>query len=98
MTADVILLIKQTLTADEYGREAVTETTKEIYCKVDSVSQSEFYSAANTNLKPEYRFTIFFGDYEGEDVCEYHGNRYAVYRTYRSGDDLELYVERKVGA
>lgn len=98
MTADVILLIKKTLTVDEYGREVATETTRELYCKVDSVSQNEFYGAANTDLKPEYRFTVFFGDYEGEELCEYHGNRYAVYRTYRSGDDLELYVERKVGA
>lgn len=95
---DILKLVKQTISTDKYGREVVTETLREIYCEVDSVSQTEFYSAANAELQPEYRFTVFFGDYEGEDVCKYNGNRYAIYRTYRSGDYLELYVERKVGA
>lgn len=96
--SDIITLIKQAITLDDYGREVATETEREIYCKVDSVSQTEFYAAANAELQPEYRFTVFFGDYEGEDVCEFRGVRYAIYRTYRSGDNLELYVERKVGA
>ena len=95
---DVLTLIKQTITNDNYCREVISETDREIYCRVDSVSQTEFYAAANAELKPEYRFTVFFGDYEGEDICEYQGVRYAIYRTYRDGDDLELYVERKVGA
>ena len=95
---DVLELIKQTVAIDQYGREVISESVREIYCEVDSVSQTEFYSAANTELQPEYRFTVFFGDYDGEDVCKYNGNRYAIYRTYRSGDYLELYVERKVGA
>ena len=46
---------------------------------------------------PEYRFTVFFGDYEGEKVVIFHDSRYAIYRTYRTGDNLELYVERKIG-
>lgn len=94
----VLTLIKEAVTTDKYGREKVTESDRDIYCKVDSVSQTEFYAAANTELQPDYRFTVFFGDYEGEDICEYEGTRYAIYRTYRRGDDLELYVERKVGA
>ena len=95
---DVITLIKQTATTGSYGIEVITEAEKEIYCKVDSISQSEYYAAADTELNPEHRFTIFFGDYDGEEVCEFRGNRYAIYRTYREGDNLELYVERKVGA
>ena len=95
---DVLYLIRQAITTDNYGREVITETNREVYCEVDSVSQSEFYSAANTELQPEYRFTVFFGDYNGEDVCEFHGKRYAIYRTYQRGDDLELYVERQAGA
>lgn len=95
---DTLTLIVQSVTTDNYSREVVSEVEREIYCKVDSVSQTEFYSAANTELQPEYRFTVFFGDYNGEDVCEFQGTRYAIYRTYRRGDDLELYVERKVGA
>lgn len=95
---DVITLITQTITTDIYGNEVATETERTVYCEVDSISQTEFYAAANTELNPEYRFTIFFGDYEGEDLVKFKGARYSVYRTYRTGDDLELYTERKIGA
>ena len=98
MVADVITLVAQTITIDTLGNEVATESEKTVYCEVNSITQNEFFAAANTELNPEYRFTIFFGDYEGEDILEYHGNRYSVYRTYRAGDDLELYAERKIGA
>lgn len=96
--ADVIKLIKQTITHDVYGREIVTESTSTVFCEVNSVSQSEFCAAADTELNPEYRFTIFFGDYDGETLVEFNNRRYSIYRTFRSGDDLELYAERKIGA
>lgn len=95
---DVITLITQTITTDIYGNEVATETERTVYCEVDSISQTEFYAAANTELNPEYKFTIFFGDYEGEDLVLFNNKRYSVYRTYRTGDDLELYTERKIGA
>ena len=95
---DVITLITQTITTDKYGNEVPTETERTVYCEVDSISQTEFYAAANTELNPEYRFTIFFGDYEGESLVKFNDARYSVYRTYRTGDDLELYTERKIGA
>lgn len=95
---DVITLITQTITTDKYGNEVATETEKTIFCEVDSVSQSEFFAAENTELNPEYKFTIFFGDYDGQSLVKFNGARYSVYRTYRTGDDLELYTERKIGA
>lgn len=95
---DVLTLVAQTVATDAYGNEELTEKDRQIYCEVDSISQSEFYAAADTELNPEYRFTIFFGDYEGEKILKYKGVRYAIYRTYRAGDNLELYAERKIGA
>lgn len=94
---DVITLVTQTITTDKYGNEVATETEKTVFCEVDSISQTEFYAAATTELNPEYKFTIFFGDYEGEEVVVFNGARYSVYRTYRTGDNLELYAERKIG-
>lgn len=96
--SDILTLITQTITTDAYGNEVVQETERSVYCEVNSISQNEFFAAADTELNPEYRFTVFFGDYNGEDVVKYNGSRYAVYRTYRAGDNLELYVERKIGA
>ena len=94
---DVIELIKQTVSTNTYGIEEMTETEREVFCKVESVSQTEFYAAANSEFNPEFRFTIFFGDYQGEALLAFNDNRYSIYRTYRTGDDLELYAERKVG-
>ena len=94
---DVITLVTQTITTDKYGNEVAKETERTVFCEVDSISQTEFYAAANTELNPEYKFTIFFGDYEGEEVVVFNGARYSVYRTYRTGDNLELYAERKTG-
>lgn len=94
---DVVTLVKQTITTDRFGNEIATESTRKLYCEVDSISQSEFYSAANTELNPEYRFSVFFGDYQDEEICVYKGTRYSIYRTYRTGDYMELYAERKIG-
>lgn len=95
---DVIKLIERTITTDAYGNEVAAETKKTVMCEVESISQSEFYAAANTELDPEYRFVVFFGDYSGEEIVEYDGARYSIYRTYRASDNLELYAERKIGA
>ena len=96
--ADIITLIKQTVTYDDYGREEISESSTTVLCEVESIQQSEFFAAADTELNPEYRFTVFFGEYDGENIVEYNNERFAIYRTYRTGDDLELYVERKIGA
>ena len=95
---DVITLVAQTISTDQYGNEVATEVETQVFCEVDSITQTEFYQAANTELNPEYKFTIFFGDYSGQPIVIYNGVRYAIYRTYRADDNLELYVERKIGA
>lgn len=71
---------------------------REVFVQVDSVSRQEFFDAGREGLNPEYRFTLFAYDYNGEQTCVYKGNQYAIYRTFRGRNDtLELYVERKGG-
>ena len=95
----VIKLIGETKTQDKYGVWRSTETYRQIYCNVTSVSLSEFHEAGRIGLNPQYRFLVFHADYAGETICEYEGQRYSIYRTYRRDDDtLELYVERKGGS
>ena len=96
--SDVLTLISRAITVDAYGNESVQESERTILCEVFSVSQSEFFAAANAELNPEYRFDVFFGDYKGEEIVKFNGDRFAIYRTYRRGDTLELYAERKIGA
>ena len=96
--SDVIKLISETRTQDAYGRWIPTRTERQVMCQVDSVTRAEFFEAGRNGLNPEFRFTMFYGDYSGESVIEYRGNTYSVYRTYlRRTDTIELYVERKGG-
>ena len=96
--SDILTLISITRTQDAYGIWQPTESKTDVYCQVDSVTQSEFIEGGRNGLNPELRFTVFFGDYNDEPIVEYKGKWYSVYRTYRGRNDrLELYVERKGG-
>lgn len=96
--SQVITLISEAKTQDANGVWQTTTTTRDVFCQVDSVTRQEFFEAGRNGLNPEYRFTLFFGDYEGERTVSYNGNTYGVYRVYQGRTDtLELYVERKGG-
>lgn len=96
--SDVISLLSVTRTQDAYGvwRDNVTE--REVFCSVESVTRAEFFEGGRNGLNPEFRITMFFGDYQGETMLIYKGKSYAVYRTFQGRNDtLELYVQREGG-
>lgn len=96
--SDIVNLYTDTITYDDYGVARKQRTAKEVFCKVDSVTRAEFFEAGRQGLNPEYRVTMFFGDYNGEAVLGYKGRLYSVYRTYQAKTDvIELYVERQGG-
>lgn len=96
--SDVIKLIKVTTSQNAYGVHEKTETSREVFCHVGSVTRSEFFEGGRNGLNPEYVFTVFFDDYDDETIVEYYGKRYAIYRTYMSlNDELELYAQREGG-
>ena len=96
--SDVIKLVTETKTKDSYGIYSTALTYREVFCNVSSVTMSEFFEGGRSGLNPEYRMTLFFGDYDGEEILEYKGKTYSIYRTYlKNTDTLELYCERKGG-
>ena len=96
--SNVITLVATTRTQDDYGRWVAEETKRDVFCQVDSVARSEFFDAGRNGLNPEFRFRVFFGDYNGEQLVIYDGKYYSVYRTFHGKtDEIELYVERKGG-
>lgn len=96
--SDIITLYADSISYNDYGVAVKTRTGREVFCKVDSVTRSEFFEAGKAGLKPEYRMTMFFGDYQGETIVGYNGRYYSVYRTFMAKTDIiELYVERKTG-
>ena len=96
--SDIINLYSETITRDAFGVSQRATNKREVFCKVDSVTRAEFFDAGRQGLNPEYRITMFAGDYNGEAVVGYKGRTYSVYRTYLAKTDIiELYVERKGG-
>lgn len=96
--SEQITLIRETKEQDEFGVWRISETETTVFCQVDSVTRDEFFDGGRNGLNPEYRFTLFYADYNDERTVEYKGKRYGIYRTYHARTDIiELYAERKGG-
>ena len=84
---EVAILIKR-----EYGKE---DAKREVLCGFRSIGMKEFYSASATDFHPELKLILAdYLDYNGETLVDYSGERYRVLRTYRTGLELELTLER----
>lgn len=93
-----ITLISYTQQQDNYGVWRKTATERTVFANVRSANAVEFFEGGRNGLNPEYTFTMFRYDYDGETVVEYEDEIYSVYRTYITRDDMiELHVERKGG-
>ena len=98
---DVLKLINKKLDQNDFGGfTEESETEREIYGTVSSITRAEWYDAGRKGMNPEIVFTTPIVNYCGETEAEYHGIRYGIYRTYlvQGSDMIELYLERKAGA
>lgn len=96
--SDVAYLVSFTFAKDDYGVYQRTETKTKVYVNVTSVNQAEWFEGGRNGLNPQYRFTMFRYDYSGQDVIEYNGEQYSIYRTFiREHEEIELYTELRKG-
>ena len=94
---DVITLIQQNRSVDDYGDPVITETARDVFAKLGSIGQKEFYQAHAVGLQPEIKFILAdYLDYDGEELVQHNGQRYRVLRTYRKGQELEITVYLEV--
>lgn len=90
---EVLILIKRLFDGD--GCTLLEETRREVFVRLASIGQTEFYQAQATDLRPEFKFILDdYLDYEGEFLCIYDEVWYRVIRTYRTGQALEIVVQR----
>lgn len=90
---ELLTLVQRTLAADGYT--VIEETRRDVFCRLASIGQSEFYQAQATALRPELKFVLAdYLDYGGEYLCIFDGTWYRVIRTYRAGQTLEIVVQR----
>jgi SPP1 family predicted phage head-tail adaptor len=99
----VIKLISESRTVDAYGDTITTETERSVFAEIKSIGQSEFYQAQAVGLKPEIKFVLAdYLDYQNEKKLRYQGfneaaeEEYAILRTYRNNNLLELVCKRGV--
>lgn len=94
-------LISKTYITDTMGQRIPVEKATTVFATLTSISRAEWVSyqqSGRQGLVPSYVASVFMGDYNGEDLAEYEGKRYGVYRTYERDDEqIELYLEQKAG-
>lgn len=91
MYNDVIYLLSKKRTINNVGDQVETTEKQMRFAGVKSIGQSEFYQAQAHGLKPEIKFVLAdYLDYNNQDEIIYHGFRYKVLRTYRTGKELEI--------
>lgn len=87
---NVIYLIDyvETSNLDEYGDVVVQENRTKVYARCKSISQTEFYQAQTSGLKPDLKFVLATSrDYNGQEEIVFNGFRYKVLKTYIPSDD-----------
>ena len=95
---DTLKLIRETKVKNDIGQLVPTEiASKDILCEVVSITRTEWDSAQQRGYEAEICLKVFFADYSGQRICEWQGERFEIYRTFRPGDRVELYLGRRVG-
>lgn len=92
----VAYLIKKNYAQDRRGVWKWTEERRRVFCQTGSVSRTEFFEAGRSGLNPAFVLTVFAGDYDGEDMVEYEGKAYGIYRTYQSKGNSYVGVNTKL--
>lgn len=94
----IYLLKKSPVGKDTRGRILYEETQREVFAKIETVSQSEFFTAGQSGIQAEYLFKINPVEYEREKIVIYNGEKLNIYRKYQAEQDvLELYAAQEVG-
>jgi len=79
---DEITLISYTEEQDEIGNWVKSPTEMQAFCRIASVSQSEFFEAGRNGMKPICTATMRRCDYNGQTDVVLNGTPLHVYRTY----------------
>lgn len=103
MYNEVIKLVAEAKSVDEYGDTVAVETERTVFAELKSIGQSEFYQAQAVGLKPEIKFVLAdYLEYANEKIVKYKAfnqeeeEQYTVLRTYRNGHELELVCKRGI--
>ena len=93
----LIYLVSVTTSYDSIGQPVRTEKLRPVYARIRSVSLTEWSTANQLGLSAGVMSIMWTFEYSGEEFVVVGDKRYHVYRTYDTGDRIELYLEEAVG-
>lgn len=98
---DIITLIpvEEGIERGNIYRSLQRENAREVYAKVSSVGEREFYDSAQAGYDLSLKAEVWIWDYDGEQMLGYDGEEYRIVRTYRNDKQrkIELYCEKAKG-
>lgn len=97
MWLDEVTLLTEKIIKDNIGNEIKEFEENTVFCKVKSVSRTEFYSAAQSGIKPSLLFLVHNFEYENQNYVKYQDEKYKVIKTYLVDiDTIELTCEKVI--
>lgn len=85
---------KITNEAQEIGEVRREKYYESIFAERLNISQTEFYQAAASGLKPVLKFKINAFEYQGNERIRYNGKIYKIMRIYQTNvEDIEITCE-----
>lgn len=94
---DVTLISRKQVDEDELLQPIFEEQKEEIACNKRSLTRSEFYFAAQADLKPTMVLEVHSFEYDNQDYLDFEGGRYKVIKTFeKSPEIIELTCEKAV--
>lgn len=97
MGSSVASLINKTITYDSIGQAVETTTTTEIFVEERAITRQEWAEAGRLGLNPQIQLSTPSMNYSGQTDIIYNSKTYGIYRTYKNGGNIELYLELKGG-
>lgn len=100
---ELIYLVQQSYSSDEIGQQVPQETLVPVWARLQSLNRNEWMQAGEKGLQAEYVAITAYVNYSGENIVQLgtdeNAKRYSVYRVFHEydTDEIELYLEKKVG-
>lgn len=93
----IVNLVSISTSKNAFGEDIDAEVQTQVFASINDVGRAEFFRAAELALAPQFIARTAAINYSGQRILDFNGQRYAIYRTYLDGDDVELYCEKKAG-
>ena len=93
----VAYLINKTYRQNEIGEYVESVEYAQVYVEEKSVTRAEWRDAGQFGLHPSIVLVTPAVNYAGQEEIKYNDVVYSVYRTYSTCENVELYLQKKVG-